>query len=63
MSTESKMDELKVIFLEDEIKDLRRQMKEEKGRNNYLSQLLQQTEKQKLQTQSVQLSYNTTCIP
>lgn len=49
--TESKFEELKVIFLEDEVKDLKRQLKEEKGRNNYLTQLLQQAEKQKLQSQ------------
>lgn len=42
--TEDRIDELKVIFLEEEIKELKHALRESRNRNNYLSQLLEQAE-------------------
>lgn len=44
-------DELKIIFLEEEIKELKKTLKEERLRNNYLTQLLEQAQKLKVQPQ------------
>ena len=44
-------DDLKVIFLEEEIKELKKTLKEERLRNNYLTQLLEQAQKLKVQPQ------------
>jgi len=38
------MDELKVIFLEEEIKELKRALRESRNRNTYLTQVLEQNE-------------------
>lgn len=43
-STEDKLDELKIIFLEEEIKELKRALRESRNRNAYLSQVLEQKE-------------------
>ncbi|KAK3083698.1 hypothetical protein FSP39_001688 [Pinctada imbricata] len=46
-SREDRIDELKMIFLEEEIKELKHALRESRNRNNYLSQLLEQAEDMK----------------
>lgn len=41
---EDKTDELKIIFLEEEIKELKRALREARNRNTYLSQVIDQNE-------------------
>eukprot|EP00918_Siedleckia_nematoides_P097606 GHVU01213837.1.p1 GENE.GHVU01213837.1~~GHVU01213837.1.p1 ORF type:complete len:435 (+),score=53.92 GHVU01213837.1:564-1868(+) len=49
--SDEKIQELKVIFLEEEIKELKKTLRDEKSKNNYLTQLLEQSEKQEVQQQ------------
>lgn len=49
---EDRLDELKIIFLEEEIKELKHALRESRNRNNYLSQLLEQAEEIKKKQQS-----------
>lgn len=51
-SREDRIDELKVIFLEEEIKELKHALRESRNRNNYLSQLLEQAEDVKKKQQA-----------
>lgn len=51
-SREDRVDELKVIFLEEEIKELKHGLREARNRNNYLSQLLEQAEDVKKKQQA-----------
>ena len=44
--SDEKLDELKIIFLEEEIKDLKKTLREEHARNAYLAGMLDQAEKQ-----------------
>ena len=53
--SEDRIDELKVIFLEEEIKELKHALRESRNRNNYLQQLLEQAEDIK-KKQSVSLT-------
>ena len=41
-----KVEDLKIIFLEEEIKDLKKALQEETNRNHYLQQLLDAAQKQ-----------------
>lgn len=43
-SQDDKIDELKVIFLEEEIRELKKALRDEKSKNHYLSQLLEQSQ-------------------
>ena len=47
--TEAKLEELRTLLLEEELRHVRRQLKEEKARSGYLGHLLQQAEKQHMQ--------------
>ncbi|XP_061197997.1 coiled-coil domain-containing protein 74A-like isoform X1 [Saccostrea echinata] len=51
-SREDRVDELKVIFLEEEIKELKHALRDARNRNNYMSQLLEQAEDFKKKQQS-----------
>nr|XP_022340141.1 coiled-coil domain-containing protein 74A-like isoform X1 [Crassostrea virginica]XP_022340142.1 coiled-coil domain-containing protein 74A-like isoform X1 [Crassostrea virginica] len=51
-SREDRVDELKVIFLEEEIKELKIALRDARNRNNYLSQLLEQAEDVKKKQQA-----------
>ncbi|XP_022340141.2 coiled-coil domain-containing protein 74B-like isoform X1 [Crassostrea virginica] len=51
-SREDRVDELKVIFLEEEIKELKHGLRDARNRNNYLSQLLEQAEDVKKKQQA-----------
>ncbi|XP_048753462.2 coiled-coil domain-containing protein 74B-like isoform X1 [Ostrea edulis] len=51
-SREERIDELKVIFLEEEIKELKLALRDARNRNNYLSQLLEQAEDVKKKQQA-----------
>ena len=42
-----KVDEIKIIFLEEEIAELKKSLKEEKQKNHYMQQLLDAAEKDK----------------
>jgi uncharacterized membrane protein (DUF106 family) len=42
--TEERIDELKIIFLEEEIKELKHALREARNRNTYLTNLLEQAE-------------------
>jgi hypothetical protein len=42
--TEDKLDELKIIFLEEEIKELKHALREARNRNSYLTQVIEQNE-------------------
>lgn len=42
--TEEKLSELKVIFLEEEIKELKHALREARNRHAYIQQLLEQSE-------------------
>ena len=42
--TEERLDELKVIFLEEEIKELKHALRETRNKNTYIQQLLEQSE-------------------
>ena len=44
--SDEKVEDLKIIFLEEEIKDLKKALKEETNRNHYLQQLLDAAQKQ-----------------
>ena len=44
ISTEDKLDELKIIFLEEEIKELKHALREARNRNSYLTQVIEQNE-------------------
>ncbi|KAL4223629.1 Coiled coil protein 74 [Mactra antiquata] len=44
LEKEDKTDELKIIFLEEEIKELKRALREARNRNTYLSQVIDQSE-------------------
>lgn len=52
LDKEDRIDELKVIFLEEEIKELKHALRESRNRNNYLSQLLEQAEDVKKKQQA-----------
>ncbi|XP_060564742.1 coiled-coil domain-containing protein 74A-like isoform X2 [Ruditapes philippinarum] len=43
-SREDKLDELKIIFLEEEIKELKHALREARNRNSYLTQVIEQNE-------------------
>lgn len=45
---DEKIDELKIIFMEEEIRELKNALKEEKTRNQYLTQLVDQLQKNQL---------------
>ncbi len=51
VATEGNTDELKIIFLEEEIKEMKKTLKEERLRNKYLTELLEQAQKLKVQPQ------------
>ena len=44
LMTEERLDELKVIFLEEEIKELKHALRETRNKNTYVQQLLEQSE-------------------
>ena len=44
---EDKLDELKIIFLEEEIKELKHALRESRNRNTYLTQVVEQNEENK----------------
>ena len=44
---EDKLDELKIIFLEEEIKELKHALREVRNRNTYLTQVVEQNEEAK----------------
>ena len=44
LMTEERLDELKVIFLEEEIKELKHALRETRNKNTYIQQLLEQSE-------------------
>ena len=44
---EDKLDELKIIFLEEEIKELKHALREARNRNTYLTQVVEQNEEAK----------------
>lgn len=44
MEKEDKLDELKIIFLEEEIKELKHALREARNRNSYLTQVIEQNE-------------------
>ncbi|XP_066304268.1 coiled-coil domain-containing protein 74A-like isoform X1 [Branchiostoma lanceolatum] len=46
---EDKLDELKTLFLEEEIRDLKYALREARSRNQYLTQIIQQSGRQQLQ--------------
>ncbi|XP_052270342.1 coiled-coil domain-containing protein 74B-like [Dreissena polymorpha] len=62
LEKEDKLDELKIIFLEEEIKELKHALREARNRNSYLTQLVEQSEEVKkkqahtIDTMKVQLS-------
>ena len=45
--SEDKLDELKIIFLEEEIKELKHALREARNRNTYLTQCVEQGEDSK----------------
>lgn len=47
MVLEEKLDELKVIFLEEEVRELKQAVRDGKSRNAHLSQMLEQSEDQR----------------
>ena len=47
--SDEKIDELKVIFLEEEIKDLKSSLREAQNRNAYLTQVLEQEQSKRSQ--------------
>lgn len=49
---EERLDELKVIFLEEEIKELKHALRETRNRNTYMQQLLEQSEDARKQQQA-----------
>lgn len=51
-SREERLDELKVIFLEEEIKELKHALRETRNRNTYVQQLLEQSEDARKQQQA-----------
>ena len=55
VATEGNTDELKIIFLEEEIKEMKKTLKEERLRNKYLTELLEQAQKLKVQPQWVHI--------
>ncbi len=55
VATEGNTDELKIIFLEEEIKEMKKTLKEERLRNKYLTELLEQAQKLKVQPQWVNI--------
>ncbi|XP_062614350.1 uncharacterized protein LOC134276083 isoform X2 [Saccostrea cucullata] len=52
LDKEDRVDELKVIFLEEEIKELKHALRDARNRNNYMSQLLEQAEDVKKKQQA-----------
>ena len=46
-SAEEKTSEMKIVFLEEEVKELKHALRETRNRNQYLSQLLEQAEEQR----------------
>ncbi|XP_052801304.1 coiled-coil domain-containing protein 74A-like isoform X3 [Mya arenaria] len=63
LEKEEKLDELKIIFLEEEIKELKHALREARNRNAYLTQLIEQNEDIKkkqshtIETMKAQLSH------
>ncbi|KAK3580816.1 hypothetical protein CHS0354_025161 [Potamilus streckersoni] len=51
LDKEDKLDELKIIFLEEEIKELKHALRETRNRNTYLTQVLEQAEDAKKKQQ------------
>ncbi|XP_041349745.1 coiled-coil domain-containing protein 74B-like [Gigantopelta aegis] len=51
-SRDEKLDEIKVVFLEEEIKELKHGLRETRNRNTYLTQLLEQSEEQRKRQQA-----------
>lgn len=51
LEKEEKLDELKIIFLEEEIKELKHALRESRNRNTYLTQVVEQNEESKKKQQ------------
>lgn len=51
LEKEDKLDELKIIFLEEEIKELKHALRESRNRNTYLTQVVEQNEESKRKQQ------------
>ena len=49
MFSVEKVDEIKLIFLEEEIKEVKKALREEKNKNLYLTQMLEKAEREKQQ--------------
>ena len=64
--SDEKLDELKMMFLEEEVKELKRFLREEKSKNQYLTNLAEVAEKQRDKKQCVQFFvalFSVNCLP